>query len=497
MLQDAKADPDTTVIVVWRYDRFSRGNTASAIQSELLRHGVRIESAEEGYYDPDSETGAIMMPLTWSLNRLFSIKLRNVVIPNMKTNFETRDQATGWAYKNGGWAQFGYKKHRIKVGRSHKSTDIYKVIWLLDDREVNGKPIWQWVRTMLIDWRLKERLGYDSIAARLTVAGVPTPSGKPVWSTSSIQAVIGEWDRLYQYAGIAFWNREDCTDRGNRRRRDTSEWTVVENAHPAIVSQDEAEAIWAMVEDKKRQKSGKKGSASRYALSGGLIKCKYCGANYAGVNKPAGDYYVCGSHIYRRGADCGASWYIPREEIERLIFSKLLKKIPSEPAELQRCVDEVNEAICRERSVYTNTASERKSKVAALEAQMWNLSEAIASAGALPELMENLNATNAALGRLRRLDDVELPKPVTIHEMQNLREEMEAAASSTGSPLRQAMLKQFVVEIVADAQTKTLEGTLIDPRALFSGPECSQTDSSSQIGSSMAAPRGVEPLLQP
>lgn len=477
LIQDAKADPNTSVILVYRYDRFSRGDNAQTIQRELLKYGVRIESAEEGYYDPDSETGAIMMPLTWSLNRLFSIKLRNVVIPNMKTNFEQRDPESGWAYKNGGWAQFGYKKHRIKVGRSAKSTDIYKVVWLLDDAVVAGKPVWEWARTMLLDWRLKEKLGYDSIASRLTAAGVPTPSGRQAWSNSTIQSLIGDWTRLYQYSGIAFWGREDCTDRKNRKQRDPSEWTIVRDAHPSIITEDECEAIYEMTSNHKRTKANKSGKVSTYALSGGLLKCKHCGSNFSATNKHKNAYYACGSHIYRRGTGCGPSWYIPREIIEELVFTKILSRIPADKAQLQTWADELNKKIDAEWSAYKSTDKDRKREIKKLEKQMDNLLDVVSAAGASDALKQRIADVTTGLERLKRLDGVEKPKTVNTEVLIKLREEIAEVAASTDVQRRNAILKNMVVEIIVDSESKTLSGTLVDPRAF--------------VADCMAVPRGV------
>ena len=301
MFADAKNDPSTAVILVAYFDRFSRSPSAQAKQEELRRNGIRIESATEGYYDPDTEQGIIMSSLTWSLSHMFSVKLRNRVVPCMKKNFTERDQETNWAYKNGGWALFGYKKHRIPIGKNSRYMDMYKVIWLKDDREFGGKQVWEWARTMFLEWRLKQGLGYDAIAGRLTAAGVPTPSGKDYWSNTTVQSLLADWDR---YSGYGFWFREDCTNKKNRRKRDVSEWVVVENAHPAIISEAECDALWNMIKDSKPTKTHHSGNRSRWTLSGGLVKCKHCDANYSGTSKHGNDYYACGSYIYRRGEGC-------------------------------------------------------------------------------------------------------------------------------------------------------------------------------------------------
>lgn len=497
MIDDAKADPLTTVILVFRYDRFSRNDTAYTIQGELLRHGVRIESTEEGYQDPNSEAGALMMPLTWGINRLFSIKLRNVVMPNMKLNFEQRDPGTGWAYKNGGWPMFGYKPERVSVN-ARRVTSAYKLIWLLDDREFGGKPVWQWARTMLLDWRLGERVGYDTIASRLTKAGVPTPSGRAAWSMSTVQSLLGNWDRLYQYAGYAFWNREDCTERV-RRRKDISEWVVVPNAHPAIISESECDSLWAMFDDSmRRSKTTKTGELSPFALSGGFLVCAHCGANYTGVNRNGKRYYACGSQVYRQGAGCvEKGWYIPREQLEGHVLDVLLKKIPQSLEEQQAWVDTMNANVSREWQVLVSTQKDRLKHMARLRTEMTRLSETAAATGPVAELVEKIQKTAALLSRLEMVNDIELPEPIQVAEIATLREKLVMATEPEAVSLRHSFLKRFVTRIEVDAEKKVLDGHLLDPKAYLAGLAGRQTGLEHENMQRVAAPRGVEPLSRP
>lgn len=499
MLDDAKADPQTSVVVVFKYDRFSRSEKAYAQQAELLRHGVRIESATEGYHDPDSETGAIMMPLTWGLNRLFSIKLRNTVIPNMKVNFEQRDPETGWAYKNGGWPMFGYRAHRVYIGKGRHGRDTHKLIWLLDDREHNGKPIWQWARTMLIDWRLGERVGYDTIAGRLTKAGVPTPTGRAAWSTATIQSLLGQWDRLYQFCGYAFWNREDCSRPGNRQTRDISEWIIVPNAHPAIITEQQCDLIWSMVSNLKRAKTTKKGELSRFALSGGILVCKHCGANYVGVKRNRLQYYVCGSHIYRRGAGCvDTAWYIPREQIESHVLEVLLRKIPKERTKLQVWVDEMNVEVEYQWRILEETRAERLEHIDSLRQQLQHLTETAANVGPVPELVERIQSTSTLLSRMEAIENMRRPDPIQIGELAELRQRLVEATNPAAVSLRQSLLKAFVTRIDVDAKSRTLEGHIIDPRSYFAGESAqNQPVASSAMFRRVAAPTGVEPVSRP
>lgn len=125
------------------------------------------------------------------------------------------------------------------------------------------------------------------------------------------------------------------------------------------------------------------------------------------------------------------------------------------------------------------------------------LSDAIANAGAVEELIEKLSNAKASLKRLQRLNDVELPRLITADDIKRAHGVIKNAADSSDAALRQSILRCFVKEIIADSKTKTLEGNAIDPRALFAGCNPEESELISKIGSSMAVPRGVEPLSRP
>lgn len=481
MLADAKRDPATTVIVVYKFDRFSRSNQAQSQQADLLRHGVRIESATEGYHDPDTATGALMTSLTWGVNRMFSINLRDVVIPNMKTNFEQRDPGTGWAFKNGGWAQWGYRTQRVPYGKD-KHGDIHKQIWVLDDRMVAGRPVHEWARTMLLEWRLTEHLGYSRIARRLTELGIPTPSGRNAWSNSTVQSLVGEMSRLFQYSGYAFWNREDCSDRHARQERDPADWIVVSNAHPAIISEEQCEAIYGLAHGKTPLKGGRSGEASRFALSGGLMICKQCGSTYAGKKVRELDYYVCGSHLHRRGAGCGQAWYIPRVEIETTVLRRALRYL-EKGGDVQEWVDGVNAERAAEWQLLQRSCRDRTRRLNDLQKKAKNLAAAIAASGPSQPLIDELTETNGYITRLQLLDDMKSPQPLEPAAIEVYRERLRTAIADPDDQARRDLLKNLVLTIVVDCEHHRLEGEMADPRSV--------------AYIQVAAPRGVEPLSRP
>ena len=334
---------------------------------------------------------------------------------------------------------------------------------------------------MLLEWRLKEKMGYDRIAGRLTELGIPTPKGKAAWSHTSIHSLTGEMSRLFQYCGYAFWGREDCRDKRNRRMRDPSEWTVVEHAHPAIVSEEDCEAIWAMVTERQKPKSGRSGESSRFALSGGLLKCGTCGANYAGAKRGKNDYYVCGSHLYRRGAGCAQSWYIPREELETTLLRRILKYLDRDDAAMEQWVRTLNDELTAEWQAYESTAGDRRKRLAQLEKEQKNLSSAIADAGPISSLVSRLQETEAYIVRLRRLQSAERPPEITPDALVQYRDRVMQGLHDDAT--RRDVLKELVIEGIVNTEERVIDCQMADPRSI--------------VYISVAAPRGVEPLSRP
>ena len=100
---------------------------------------------------------------------------------------------------------------------------------------------------------------------------------------------------LLQYCGFGVWN----VHKKNGEQRPPADWVIVENAHKALISEEEARAIAAARQLQSRNKRFDTGygrsRTSPYLLSGGLFRCDRCGANMVGFRTASGRYYVCGS----------------------------------------------------------------------------------------------------------------------------------------------------------------------------------------------------------
>jgi hypothetical protein len=129
---------------------------------------------------------------------------------------------------------------------------------------------------------------------------------------------------LLQYAGYGTW-----AVRKKRRRRWNSpeDWEVVPNAHPPIITDEQAKTIQqarSRLRERFASQSARmakvRSSGSRFVLSGGTFRCARCGANMVGHTDRGYDYYICGSCFYRRGHGCGRAVYVPKDLVENKVW---------------------------------------------------------------------------------------------------------------------------------------------------------------------------------
>ena len=207
--------------------------------------------------------------------------------------------------------------------------------------------------------------GFRSVAQALNEENVPTPRG-PDWS----HIYSGKWtDTTIRsilvnpvYAGDLVWNRRtdarfhsirggQAVERENAHAarlvpNDESDWLVVRDAHPALVSRRVFECARQRREDRPssiaqrgsnpRVKAHGKtwnGQRSRFILSG-LLSCRLCGNRYQGVTRHKSKKRVDGTRVTTRTYGCGGHVTkgnkvcqmnpIPQSELESLVIDAVL-----------------------------------------------------------------------------------------------------------------------------------------------------------------------------
>ncbi len=319
MIEEAKADPDISTVLVHDLSRFSRDSARGRLLiQELREHGVEVVSLNDPHLDPESAAGVYMESILYAKNEAFSRDVAFHTRKGQRSNIRTRDPETGWCFKNGGQPLWGYRAERMQRGEA-RGRPIMKSVWVRDETIVAGRPAHEWARHCLIELAAKGA-SLDDIRDFCNESEIPARRGK-YWSTSTWNSLL-QPNTLLKYAGYGVWNVHNK----NGSKRPPEEWEVVPNAHEAIITEDEAKVI---AEARRRQsKRGfdrgySRSKTSPYLLSGGLFVCARCGANMVGFQNTDGRYYACGASRYRKGLGCGPGVYVPQAYVETEVIDGL------------------------------------------------------------------------------------------------------------------------------------------------------------------------------
>jgi hypothetical protein len=172
-------------------------------------------------------------------NEAYSRDLAFHIEKGLRANIRTRDEATGWCYKNGGRPPLGYRPEYVHCGQAYRGREAFKRIWLLDETVFAGRPMHEWVRYCLVALAAKGAPVRD-LCACCEAAGIP-PWRADHWPLRSWARLLRA-DALLTFCGYGLWN----VSRGpSRTPRPPSEWEVVPAAHPAIITEAEAQAVAA------------------------------------------------------------------------------------------------------------------------------------------------------------------------------------------------------------------------------------------------------------
>jgi hypothetical protein len=187
-------------------------------------------SATEPEYDPGTIAGLAIEKMTEFKNASYSIDVAFHTRKGMRENVARRDSEIGYCYKNGGAPIWGLQAYKVQRGTDRRGAPIMKTLWRKDETIVASRPVREWARHALIEMRLKQKASLDQIRDFLNDHRVHSRR-KRYWATSSLRELL-QPPALLQYAGYGVWNVH--AKRG--RHRPASEWKIVENAHPAIIT---------------------------------------------------------------------------------------------------------------------------------------------------------------------------------------------------------------------------------------------------------------------
>ena len=213
MIDEAsKPDAPFQEILVWKFSRFTRKREhAVAFKSMLRRKGIRVVSITE--HADDTPTGKLMEAIIESVDEFYSENLAQEVTRGM------REAASRGFWMNAS-APYGYRRVYVQDGAKKRPR-----------LELN--PPHDAVVRRIFDLTLQGRTSLD-ILKTLNAEGIPSPNGKQ-WRKTTVHKILAN----EAYTGTLVWGQ---------KARDGQEPVRVENAFPAIVSQQEFHRVRKLLE---------------------------------------------------------------------------------------------------------------------------------------------------------------------------------------------------------------------------------------------------------
>jgi site-specific DNA recombinase len=456
MTEHAKSSIDINLILVHEFSRFSRDRYyAVSIKGELKKAGVRVVSTSLPY-DSTTTSGTILETLDEGLSQITSMQISEHTIKGMKENAVTRDPETGYCYKNGGRAPYGYSLKRVPAGKDKKGQQKFKLLW-----EVNPETS-KILRMIIVDLRIGEGLSYKKIRDRLNEAGIPGPEGNH-WSDTTLREMLVD-NRLDQYAGIYYWNKEDHSTQG-KRYKDRSEWITADNAHPAIITKDEVEAALAVTKSRQPRTPAARSYNSPWPLTGSntwgekLFICNNCGQSMKGIKSGVNDsysYYVCSSFYNKGKSACDNNKRINRTKIEKDLLSEI-KNAFGTPDNTSELFSKLNQKLGCELAQYNNLLQVKMKDIELIDKKIdtvfFALSEGLDSETCNQRLMKLKEEKYKAESALK---NIELEKPQSINidpnQAKKLFEDLHKLYEVGTNEQRSMLYKTYIKKLVFDAK---------------------------------------------
>jgi site-specific DNA recombinase len=317
--QQARQGTPVDALLCWNANRFSRADSqeTSWFIWEFRQAGVGRMLTATRWVDFSRMEDRVLFNIEQDTSH------HPFVINSARDSTRGRIKAARGAGYNGGGIPYGYRlalgpdgKPRLVLG---PALEVETVRWIFRTYADTKK-------------------GVRAIAEELTRRGVPTATGLPQWSQSTVRDILGN----PAYLGRVVWNRRrggkffavvDCRvtprkEAGAGGRNPQEAWISGGNHEPIV----DVETFERCQAKKGRRRGGKRPGKSEFLLSG-LVRCGHCGSAMVGrtnLFRQGGKVYryrryYCGG--YNRGgkAVCQANG-IDADALARAVLRKLRER---------------------------------------------------------------------------------------------------------------------------------------------------------------------------
>ena len=331
-VNEACNNPDIAYFLSYSQDRFCRNRTRCLLYREKLeKANIKILFVDGYVPDPNSNSGLWQGGIQELVAESYSRKVGEDTLRGCKQNAQTRDVETGYAYQNGGSAPFWLMPHKIQIGVDKCNKPIEKTIWVKNDTiftaTINGKLVsksmWNWGKYIFLELRLKQGKSYNEIAEIANELGLPIARNSKLVrdNTLSLQA---KNENIY---GVSIYNkRYYCNNHKKGSLKPESEWIIVENAMPALITKEQ----YDLLQEVSKKKARKVGSTSANTKTNTKLLvnipnkffCAKCGAKIVSTGK----HYVCSNYNNHGKRGCGASsFHVNSEWLDTKIEKEIIR----------------------------------------------------------------------------------------------------------------------------------------------------------------------------
>lgn len=256
------------VIVCWDQDRFGRFDLIEAGKwiEPLRKAGVRLHTATAGLIDWTSLTG--------QLSYMASQMAKAQYLQDLSTNVRRgQDRVEGEGKWTRGFPPFGYavdEQSGKLIPGEPSETRILRAIFERYAAGSSQREICSWLNSQGV----KTRRGND-------------------WQSQSVRHTLNNM----VYRGHLIYGKSSAsrflpygTPDGKRIDRPESDWNVLHNTHPPLITQELFERCQSRKKEN-RTMTGP-GSRDRFALTG-LLYCGNCGSRMCGAADKSGKRMIC------------------------------------------------------------------------------------------------------------------------------------------------------------------------------------------------------------
>jgi site-specific DNA recombinase len=311
-LRDQAARAAFDVVLVTAPDRLARNFVHQmVVLEELERRGVRVVFIDRPLSDDPHEQ------LVTQIRGAVAEYERTLIADRMRRGRQARlrsGQLLPWTR-----APYGYRLHPERPR---------------DPAAVQLDPVAAAIVQELFAAYAAGGVTLHTLAAQLTARGVPTPTGRPIWRSTTIRNLLtnpaykgqAASGRLRTAPARRRWSALAPVGKGaSTRVHPPQEWITV--PVPALVAAEQFDLVARRLAA--NQRAARRSTTHPYLLRG-LISCGVCRLSCSGVTRTASDtryrYYRCRgkqARVSSGRASCCPARFIPASQLDELVWADL------------------------------------------------------------------------------------------------------------------------------------------------------------------------------